>query len=117
MTLPPEKLGDKNQRYLVLLRGYPEDQTHSWQVAAYCATPDRAEAVRESLSKAPGCTDSKVFDRIWTGKVSGYFVSRQPGDLGSGPWGTEEAAMLVLEGDFDGAYELGRKKRRERQGN
>lgn len=63
MTLPPEKLGDKGQRWIVELLGYPRDDTDEWQPAAYVTTEEAALEVARLFLECPGCVNARARDR------------------------------------------------------
>lgn len=60
MTLPPERIGDKGQRYVVECKGYPKD---GWHPIAYTNSRKDAERMAEGILKAPTAEDSRIIDR------------------------------------------------------
>jgi hypothetical protein len=60
MTLPPEQIGDKGQRFVVEIKDYPNE---GWQVCAYSDTYEGAKHFGETLVKAPTATDHRIIDR------------------------------------------------------
>lgn len=60
MTLAPEKIGDKGQRYLVQMKDYPKP---GWQDVGYSDTYPAALRLKAALLKAPTCTGGRVIDR------------------------------------------------------
>jgi hypothetical protein len=59
MTLPPEKIGDKGQRYVLLLEGYPKP---GWNEVAYSSLYSHLS--KSSLLNAPGVISHKIVDRL-----------------------------------------------------
>lgn len=73
MTLPPERLGDKGQRYMLEAEGYPKP---GWQPIAYSHTMNGMEEAKTSILLAPNCTDARIIDRgedwqIWQTTLEG----------------------------------------------
>lgn len=60
MTLPPEKIGDKGQRYVVWCRGYPGQ---GWNRVAYTDDFQRGDDMGRTMLTAPGCQAYQVEDR------------------------------------------------------
>ena len=60
MTLPPEKIGDKGQRYIALLKDYPKP---GWQIVGYSNDEIGAIRLGETLSMNPRATAYSVTDR------------------------------------------------------
>lgn len=60
MTLPPERIGDKGQRYEVHATGYPKDGTNT---IGWSASLKGAEQLAAGIALAPGCTSTEIFDR------------------------------------------------------
>lgn len=60
MTLPPEKIGDKGQRYELRATGYPKDEE---SVIGWSPDKDGAYELGLAISQAPGCTSIRVVDR------------------------------------------------------
>jgi hypothetical protein len=60
MTLPPEKIGDKGQRYELRMTGYPKDEE---SVIGWGNDKAGLTEVGVSLGKAPGATSMRVVDR------------------------------------------------------
>lgn len=65
MTLPPEKIGDKGQRFTVELKGYPKP---GWQEVAFSDCKDSARRLGKSMMLAPSATAYRVVDRDETPK-------------------------------------------------
>lgn len=63
MTLPPEKLGDKGQCFIVETLGWPRADTDDWQPAGYAPTEEGAVEMAFAFLKCPGCEMSRVRDR------------------------------------------------------
>ena len=71
MTLTPERIGDKGQRFLVETLGYPHEY---WSTFACHSTLVGAKAFAVSLQLAPGLRSIRVTDRkggdvLWTRKI------------------------------------------------
>lgn len=62
MTLPPDRLGDWGQRFMVLTKNYP-NKTERWQRAGFASRREVAQQMAEAFKLAPGCDDAKVVDR------------------------------------------------------
>jgi hypothetical protein len=62
MTLPPEKIGDKNQRYVVRTYKWPNPDKE-WQDAGYCNTEEDARKMQEAFWNCPGCKGVQIIDR------------------------------------------------------
>lgn len=60
MTLPPEKIGDKGQRYLIRVKDYPKK---GWQDVGWCNDRVKAYDLGEALSMAPSADGYEVVDR------------------------------------------------------
>lgn len=60
MTLPPERIGDKGQRYEVRATGYPKAEE---SVIGWSADLDGAEKMADAIGCAPSCTSTLIFDR------------------------------------------------------
>lgn len=60
MTLPPERLGDKGQRYEVRASGWPRDGE---SVVGWSADIGGAERMAAAARMAPSCTGTVVLDR------------------------------------------------------
>lgn len=60
MTLTPEKIGDKGQRFEVRAMGYPNDGSN---VIGWTNDAERAEVMMKSIRKAPRCTCAWIVDR------------------------------------------------------
>ncbi len=60
MTLPPERIGDKGQRYEVRACDYPNP---GWCVVGWTNDADRANRMADAIKLAPSCTDTRVVDR------------------------------------------------------
>ena len=61
MTWPPERLGDKGQRYMLEAEGYPKP---GWQPIAYGNDLMGMELAKDGILLAPGCTAAKITDRF-----------------------------------------------------
>ena len=60
MTLPPEKVGDKGQRFVARICGYPKP---GWNDVGYADTQEAAYELCLALMKAPSAQDFEVIDR------------------------------------------------------
>lgn len=60
MTLPPEKLGDKGQRYVVKTSGWPTEQLSP---VAYTDIREQALSMLRIISRRPSYTGGHVLDR------------------------------------------------------
>jgi hypothetical protein len=60
MTLPPEKIGDKGQRFKIRSFGYPKQ---GWNDIGYSATRADADRISSALMTNPSCTMTMVIDR------------------------------------------------------
>ena len=60
MTLPPERIGDKGQRYEVRATGYPKPRK---SVIGWFDDLGRARRMAAAIAKAPVCTGTEIFDR------------------------------------------------------
>ena len=65
MTLPPERIGDKDQRFAVLIKGYPSP---GWNECGYSEDEEGAHRLGKALAKAPSATEYKINDRSTTAK-------------------------------------------------
>lgn len=67
MTLPPSRLGDRDQRYQVSILGYPND---GWNVVAWSGVWSGAQSIGASLLRAPGAKTMRIENRktgeTWT---------------------------------------------------
>lgn len=63
MTLPPEKIGDKGQRFVVLTTGFPSDAIKGWQHAAYSETKEGAQQLMRALGQHPSVKHIRIRDR------------------------------------------------------
>ncbi len=61
MTLPPERIGDKGQRYMVEVAGMLDD-TDVFRPAAYSTRRAGAEDIAAAFNLRPGAT-ARVIDR------------------------------------------------------
>ncbi len=72
MTLPPERIGDRGQRYVVQTKGWPNDTfPNRWQNCAYSDTIEGADKAADALALHP-CVDAirvrfrfEVGDVVW----------------------------------------------------
>lgn len=62
MTLLPERLGDKGQRYVVMYRG-PSDVNHAQHALAYTNDPEGAQALADAWRNRPDGYVVWVVDR------------------------------------------------------
>mgnify|MGYP000063484396 CR=1 FL=1 len=62
MTLPPDRIGDKGQRFLIQTQDWPKERG-GWQNAAYTNSRSAAESMRDNFLLAPGCHDARIIDR------------------------------------------------------
>ena len=60
MTLSPERIGDRGQRYVVMAEGYPKKGENK---IAYCTLEPVAWRCANATKRAPGCTKAWVLDR------------------------------------------------------
>ena len=60
MTLPPEKIGDKGQRYEVRATGWPKKEK---SIVGWSNDLEGAERMAGGARKAPGCTSTEIYDR------------------------------------------------------
>lgn len=63
MTLPPERIGDKGQRFVVQTTGWPNHDAMGWQNAAYADTKLGASKLMRALLACPGVKHIRIFDR------------------------------------------------------
>lgn len=63
MTLPPERIGDGGQRYVVQTSGWPKADIQGWQNAAYSATYGGALQLTDVFMDCPGCKGTQIIDR------------------------------------------------------
>lgn len=63
MTLPPSRLGDLGQRYVVQCKRYPSDETQEWQNCAYTSNKVAAEGMAAAFGTNPTVTEVRVLDR------------------------------------------------------
>jgi len=61
MTLRPEQIGDRGQRYEVRATGYPKKEK---SVVGWSHDKIGALRLAAGISLAPGCTSTEVFDRL-----------------------------------------------------
>lgn len=66
MTLTPDKLGDKGQRYVVHAEGYPKPGDN---VIGYSEKYSGANKMLQAILKAPDCTNGHIVDRL-TGEIT-----------------------------------------------
>jgi hypothetical protein len=70
MTLPPERIGDKGQRYEVRATGYPKAGEN---VIGWSATKEGAKQMADAIRHAPSCTSTTVYDReLNTNVITSY---------------------------------------------
>lgn len=62
MTLPPEKIGDQGQRYVVEVDGWPSPPK-GWQDAGYTNEQRAAKRMMRVLSQHPSVRAVRVRDR------------------------------------------------------
>jgi hypothetical protein len=60
MTLPPERIGDKGQRYEVRALGWPKD---CWSTVGWVEDIEQAKALIHAISSAPGFDQAEICDR------------------------------------------------------
>lgn len=60
MTLPPERIGDKGQRYEVQVEGYPND---GWNVIGWTDDEEGSRKMGVAMRTAPGALGYRVRDR------------------------------------------------------
>src|SRR3546814_16530874 len=63
MTLPPERIGDKGQRFIVQTTGWPNHDAMGWQNAAYADTKIGASKLMRALLACPGVKHSRTIGR------------------------------------------------------
>jgi len=63
MTLPPEKIGDKGQRFVVQTSGWPRADVLGWQNAGYADTKEGAQQLMRAFAKCPGVKHVHIHDR------------------------------------------------------
>lgn len=63
MTLPPEKLGDQGQRYVVQTTGYPDPEKKGWQDIGFTNSRDDALAMMRGIAQAPSVGHVQIVDR------------------------------------------------------
>ncbi|MEA3537654.1 MAG: hypothetical protein U9R73_00825 [Pseudomonadota bacterium] len=63
MTLPPEKIGDKGQRFVVQTSGWPRTDVMGWQNAGYAETHEGATQMMRAFAKCPGVKHVHIKDR------------------------------------------------------
>lgn len=61
MTLSPDRVGDKGQRYEVRVEGYPKD---GWNVIGWSDNEDGALRMATALKQAPGARRFRIWDRV-----------------------------------------------------
>lgn len=61
MTLRPDQIGDKGQRFMVEALGYPH--SNEWGAVAYSDTRTHAWAIADAIALAPGVMMTRVSDR------------------------------------------------------
>jgi hypothetical protein len=62
MTLPPHRIGDKGQRYVLQYFGWPEED--QWNDCIYSDTPFVAARLLDiKCNLPPSCTAVRVLDR------------------------------------------------------
>lgn len=63
MTLPPSRLGDKGQRYVLQLKGYPHEDTDEWQDALFTDVRRSAIRAQKGFKQHPCVADTRIKDR------------------------------------------------------
>lgn len=63
MTFPPEKIGDKGQRFVVQTTGWPKSDVMGWQNAGYSDTKDGADRMMEVFGQCTGVVHIRIVDR------------------------------------------------------
>ena len=63
MTFPPEKIGDKGQRFIVQTSGWPRSDVMGWQNACYAETKEGATQLMRAFAQCPGVKDVHIKDR------------------------------------------------------
>lgn len=61
MTLRPDQIGDKGQRFLIETLDYPKPDK-GWQPAGY-SNDDKVEAFARAFLACPGCERVRIVDR------------------------------------------------------
>lgn len=68
MTLPPERIGDRGQRYVVQAKGWPDEaQPRAWQNCAYFDTIEGADKAAAALASHPCVEETRVRFRFEVG--------------------------------------------------
>lgn len=62
MTLPPERIGDKGQPYVVQADNWPKEG-EGWQNCVYASTPEGAHKARKALMLNPSVRAVRVIYR------------------------------------------------------
>lgn len=70
MTLPPERVADRGQRYEVQVEGYPND---GWTTIGWSNDEEGSRKMGSALATAPGAQGFRVRDRqaeawVWAGR-------------------------------------------------
>jgi hypothetical protein len=63
VTLPPERIGDKGQRYVVQATGYPKPDVKGWQDIGYADRTVDAQAMMRGIGLAPSVGHVRILDR------------------------------------------------------
>lgn len=63
MTLPPEKIGDQGQRYVIKATGYPDPDREGWQDIGYSDSKASAVAMMRRLAQIPSVGRVWIKDR------------------------------------------------------
>jgi len=69
MTLPPEKIGDKGQPYVLQVEGYPND---GWNDCVYGSSEDRLKEAGSAFLTAPGATRARITERFSSSAIHHY---------------------------------------------
>ncbi|WP_273456379.1 hypothetical protein [Nevskia ramosa] len=59
MTLRPDQISDKGQRWIIEACGYPRA---GWQVVGFAGDHPGAVQISDAIAKAPGCTSTRIRD-------------------------------------------------------
>lgn len=65
MTLPPEKIGDRGQRYVLQARGFPKHEVPDteWQNVAYGGNTSGMSRMADSFGLHPSVQELRLYDR------------------------------------------------------
>ncbi|MGQ3081050.1 MULTISPECIES: hypothetical protein [Alphaproteobacteria] len=64
MTLPPHRIGDMGQRFVVQTTGWPNHDAMGWQNAVFADTHEGAAKAMSAIAKCPGVKHVRIRDRI-----------------------------------------------------